>query len=79
MDDTGASVDCYTVVTISVDLQVGDLLRTTHRVTTGTYCVLIYSVDIFSAGITYEQTVIVVNAHRVPGAYPIFRSKFDIL
>ena len=78
MDDTGASVDCYTVVTISVDLQVGDLLRTTHRVTT--YCVLIYSVDNFSAGITYEQTVIVVNAHRVPGAYPIFRSnKFDIL
>jgi len=58
--------------------QVGDLLRTTHRVTT--YCVLIYSVDIFSAGITYEQTVIVVNAHRVPGAYPILRSnKFDIL
>ena len=32
----------------------GDLLRTTHRATS--YCVLIYSVDIFSAGTTYEQT-----------------------
>ena len=45
--------DCYTVVTISVDLQVA-----THyeRLTERLLTVMIYSVDIFSGGITYEQT-----------------------
>ena len=40
-------------IAISVDLQVGDIFTNYSSMTKDyTYCVLIYSVDIFSAGIT---------------------------
>ena len=58
-------------------------LRTTHRGTT--YCVLIYTVDIFSAGITYEHmfqeettttVVVVVHTYIHNNLYSALRQQY---